>query len=195
MAVAYLVGELSRLNYNAWYGFATKQLVDTIVTQVEDGNIDRTMRVLQRLNLEYQPTYENRAHYDELVKEAVAQMNDIRDLKSEGMDASPFTRETWQGHWQSDRGYWIVIDHIGDFKVVRSGDSMAEFTDFVISEDRRSLAFTEGNQRRHELTLANKYEAKHVWRDLEDSSVWETDVLHKLRRATPEERAFTQQKE
>jgi len=74
MGVAFLVGRLSRLNYNAWYGSASKDLIDTTVAQIEDGNIDRTMSVLRRLKLDYQPTYENRAHYDELVSEAVSQM-------------------------------------------------------------------------------------------------------------------------
>lgn len=79
MGVAYLVGHLSRWNYNAWYGGASKDLVDTTVTQI------------------------------------------------------------------------------------------------------------------HELTLKNKYEATHVWYDMTNSRVWQTDTLHKLRRATPEQRAFTQQ--
>jgi hypothetical protein len=74
MGVAYIVGHLSRWNYNAWYGYASKELIDTMVTEVEDGNVDRVMSILRRLNLDYQPTYENRAHYDELVNEAVSQM-------------------------------------------------------------------------------------------------------------------------
>jgi hypothetical protein len=102
IGVAYLVGYLSRLSYNAWYGGASKGLVETTITQIEDGNIDRVMSVLRRLNLDYQ---------------------------------------------------------------------------------------------RHELTLKNKYEATHVWHDLSNNTIWKTDTLHKLRRATPEQRAFTQQTE
>jgi len=195
VGVAYLVGRLSHFNYNAWYGSVSKDLIDTTVSQIEDGNIDRVMNVLRRLNLDYQPTYENRAHYDELVKEAVSQMKGDLDLQGTKWDMSPFTRETWVGHWQNDTGFWIVINHILDFDIVRSGDNMPKMTNVVVSDDFTSITFTEGDQWRHELTLVNKYEASHVWRHLDNNSVWQTDTLHKLVRATPDQRAFTQQAE
>jgi hypothetical protein len=195
MGVAYLVGHFSRWNYNAWYGGASKGLVETTVTQIEDGNIDRVMSVLRRLNLDYRPTYENRAHYDDLVSEAVSQMNGDGDLQGTKWDSSPFTRETWLGHWENDTGFWIVINQIIDFDIVRSGDNTPKMANVNLSDDFKSLTFTEGDRWRHELTLKNKYEATHVWYDLTNNSVWQTDTLHKLRRATPEQRAFTQQTE
>ena len=193
MGVAYLVGHLARWNYNAWYGGASKDLVETTVTQIEDGNIKRVMTVLRRLNLDYQPTYENRAHYDELLNAAVSQMKGDDDLQDTKWDTSPFTRDTWLGHWENETGFWIVINHILDFDIVRSGDDMLKITNGELSDDFKSLTFTEGDQWRHELTLKNKYEATHVWRDLTNNTVWQTDTLHKLRRATPEQRGFTQQ--
>ena len=193
MGVAYLVGDLSRWNYNAWYGGASKELIDTTVAQIEDGNIDRVMSVLRRLKLDYRPTYENRAHYDELINEAVSQMRGDVDLQGSKWDTSPFTRETWVGHWENDTGFWIVINDILDFGVVRSGDDMPKMTNVVVSADFASLTFTEGDQWRHELTLVNKYESKHVWRHLDNGAVWQTDTLHKLIRATPAQRPFTQQ--
>jgi len=195
MGVAYLVGHLSRWNYNAWYGCASKDLVETTVTQIEDGNIDRVMSVLRRLNLDYRPTYENRAHFDELVSEAVSQMNGDGDLQGTKWDPSTLTRETWIGHWENDTGFWIVINHILDFDIVRSGDNMTKMANVSLSDDFTSLTFTEDDRWRHELTLKNKYESTHVCRDLANNSVWRTDTLHKLRRATPEQRAFTQQTE
>jgi hypothetical protein len=195
MGGACVFGYLSRLNYNAWYGRASKELVETAVTQIEDGNSDRVMSVLRRLNRDYQPTYENRAHYDEPVDDAVSQMKGNDDLHGTKWDMSPFTPDTWHGHWENDTGFWIVIRDTADFDIVRSGDDMPKMTDVVISEDCRSLAFSEGDQWRHELSLRNKYEATHVWRDLKDDSVWQTDTLHRLRRATPQERAFTEQTE
>jgi hypothetical protein len=185
MGVAYLVGDLSRWNYNAWYGGASKELIDTTVAQIEDGNIDRVMSVLRRLKLDYRPTYENRAHYDELINEAVSQMRGDVDLQGSKWDTSPFTRETWVGHWENDTGFWIVINDILDFGVVRSGDDTPKMTNVVVSADFASLTFTEGDQWRHELTLVNKYESKHVWRHLDNGAVWQTDTLHKLIRATP----------
>jgi hypothetical protein len=193
MGVAYIVGDLSRWNYNAWYGGASKELIDTTVTQIEDGNIDRVMSVLRRLKLDYRPTYENRAHYDELINEAVSKMRGDVDLQGSKWDTSPFTRETWVGHWENDTGFWIVINDILDFGVVRSGDDMPKMTNVVVSGDFASLTFTEGDQCRHELTLVNKYEAKHVWHHLDNGTVWQTDTFHKLIRATPAQRPFTQQ--
>ncbi len=70
---------------------------------------------------------------------------------------------------------------------------MPKMTNVVVSGDFASLTFTESDQWRHELTLVNKYEAKHVWRHLDNTTVWQTDKLHKLIRATPAQQAFTQQ--
>src|SRR5690606_20597080 len=81
LAAYQTAGLLSRLNYNAWYGTASKELVETTIEQVEDGNIDRVLGILRRLDLDYQPTYENRAHYNELVTEAVVQMAGDDDLQ------------------------------------------------------------------------------------------------------------------
>lgn len=204
MVVAYHLGGMSRLSYNIWYGAASKDLIDTTVTQIEDGNIDRVMSVLRRLNLDYQPTYENRAHYDEQVREAVSQMKGTHELQDTKWEPSPFTRDTWLGHWENDTGFWIVVNHKRDLDaagptldvaVVLYGDDMPEMTNLEATDEFRTLSFTEGDRWRHELTLNNKYEATHVRRDLANNSVWRTDTLHKLRRTTPDERAFTQQDE
>ena len=48
--VAAIIGMLFELNYNAWYGSATKDLINTTVEQVEDGQLDRVMTVLRSLN-------------------------------------------------------------------------------------------------------------------------------------------------
>jgi hypothetical protein len=72
-------GVLTQLDFNSWYGAATKDLVDTTIVEIEKGNVDRVMDVLRRLNLQYQPTYENRARYVELVSEAVAKMKGESD--------------------------------------------------------------------------------------------------------------------
>jgi hypothetical protein len=193
MGVAYIVGHLSQFTYNASYGGASKDLVQTTVAQIEDGNIDRAMSVLRRLNLDYRPTYENRAHYEELVKEAVSEMKGDHKLQNTKWQTSPFGRETWLGHSENDTGFWIVIHTSLD--IVRSGDNFPKLANAAMSDNFATLTFTEGDQWRHELTLKNKYEATHVWRDLKNGNVWQTKTLHKLRRATPEQRAFTEQKQ
>ena len=73
-AVAWLVGSLNRLSYNAWYGSASKELVDAVLLEVEAGRTTNAVVALKKLQGEFGPTYENRAHYDTLVKAAVAEM-------------------------------------------------------------------------------------------------------------------------
>lgn len=193
LGVSFLVGSLSRLNYNSSYGGASKDLIETTVSQIENGEIDRVMSVLRRLNLDYKPTYENRAHYDELVRDAVEQMKGLADLDGTRWDASPFTRETWNGHWENDTGFWLVIKRNGEFQITRSGDTPPQIDKLIISDDFKSLAFIEGNQWSHELKLVNKFEATHTWKSLNNGSTWQSETLHKLVRATSEQRAFTLQ--
>ena len=61
---------LNRFNYNAWYGGATGDLIKTSIHQIEDGHLDRVLKVWRGLDRQYQPTYESRAHYNELVEQA-----------------------------------------------------------------------------------------------------------------------------
>lgn len=49
-SVAAFVCMLSRLKYNAWYGGATKDLVGTTIEQIEDGHLDRVLKVLRGLD-------------------------------------------------------------------------------------------------------------------------------------------------
>jgi hypothetical protein len=65
--VAWAVGMLSHLQYNAWYGSASSQLIDTVVANIEAGKTDELLEELRKLKADFQPTYENRAHYDILV--------------------------------------------------------------------------------------------------------------------------------
>jgi len=73
--VAFVVGSLERLNSNAWFGHASKDLIDATVTELEAGRRDEVLKAFEDLQRRYAPTYENRARYDELVKKAVEQMH------------------------------------------------------------------------------------------------------------------------
>lgn len=75
--VSYVVSSLSRLNYNAWYGAATSDLLDATIDHLESGNTEHVLSNLKQLRSEYEPTYENRAHYDDLVNEAVQRFQDL----------------------------------------------------------------------------------------------------------------------
>ena len=91
-------------------------------------------------------------------------------------------------------GFWIVINDIErPFDVTRSGDNPLRMHSVTVSEDFKSMKFKEGEHWLHTLTLKNKYEASHEWFDLKEQKIWQTDTLHKLRRATDSERSVTQQ--
>jgi hypothetical protein len=62
-----------------------------------------------------------------------------------------------------------------------------------VSSDFTVLKFKEGDQYAHTLTLKNKYEATHEWFDIEKGTVWKTDTMHKLTRASDEQKRMTQQ--
>jgi hypothetical protein len=72
--VAALAGSFERFNSNAWFGRATKELIDAAVVELEAGNGDRVLRSLKDLQGQYSPTYENRARYDLLVEDVVKKM-------------------------------------------------------------------------------------------------------------------------
>ena len=72
--VAFVVGSLTRLNYNANYGTASAELIQTVIVNLEGGNEENLLRELKSLKAQYQPTYENRANYDRLVNDFVSRM-------------------------------------------------------------------------------------------------------------------------
>jgi hypothetical protein len=72
--VAALVGALHRFNDNAWYGNATKELVDTTIAELEAGSQANVVASLKELQRRFEPSYENRAQYDNLVGVAVERM-------------------------------------------------------------------------------------------------------------------------
>ena len=186
---------LTTFNHNAWFGGATKQLVETSIAQIEDGHSDRVLKAWRALDTQYQPTYENRAGYKELVEGATKAMKGDAEIASNPKWAGqPFNARTWIGHWENDTGFWIVINDIGrTFDVTRSGDNPPRMHSVTTSEDFESIKFKESEQWLHTLTLKNKYEASHEWFDLREQKIWQTDTLHKLRRATESERSVTQQ--
>jgi hypothetical protein len=81
--VAFLAGSLDRFNSNAWFGFASKDLVDAAVSELEAGHQTRVLESLKQLQRKFAPTYENRARYDVLVEEAVQRMRSAEAAASE----------------------------------------------------------------------------------------------------------------
>jgi hypothetical protein len=190
-----LASVLTRFNYNAWFGQATKILIETSVTQIEDGHFDRVLKVWRGLNAQYHPSYENRAGYKDLVDGATQAMKEEQEGNTNHIwDVHPFNSKNWLGHWENDTGYWIVINDIDrPLDITRSGHPPTRMHSVAITDDHRILKFKEGEDWLHTLTLKNKYEATHEWFDLKQQKIWQTDTLHKLRRASDAEKVVTQQ--
>jgi hypothetical protein len=72
--VAFLAGTLQIMNSNVYFGRATKELIDTTITELEHGNTEDVVTSLKQLQQQYRPNYENRANYDDLVHQTVLQM-------------------------------------------------------------------------------------------------------------------------
>ena len=72
--VAFIVGSLERINSNAWFTYASKELIDASISELEVGHTDRVLDTLRQLQSEFHPTYENRGRYDKLVEQAVSRM-------------------------------------------------------------------------------------------------------------------------
>jgi hypothetical protein len=70
---------------------------------------------------------------------------------------------------------------------------VSEAHDVWVSPDFRILKFKEGDQWQHTLTLKNKHEAEYEWFDLRKGTVWETRPMHRLIRASEDQKAMTQQ--
>jgi hypothetical protein len=185
---------VTRFNYNAWYGGATADLISTSLQQIEDGHLERVLKVWRGLDQQYHPTYENRARYRELVEEATRRMRgDMPTESGSPWEASVFRPETWLGHWEDGYGYWIVINDIGQpFDIVQSGQPRSRVHSVSVSPDFTVLKFKEGDQWLHTLTLNNKYEASCEWFDLEKGTVSETRPVYKLIRASDEQKRMTQ---
>lgn len=72
--VAALVGTLRTFEANAYFSTATKQLLTESVAQLKTGHTLPVTRAWMRANEQFHPTYENRAHYQQIVDEAVSDM-------------------------------------------------------------------------------------------------------------------------
>lgn len=185
---------LTTFNYNAWYGSATGDLIRTSLRQMEDGRSDRVLTVWRGLDRQYQPGYESRARYRELVEEATRSMRSEQPIEhGSAWDVPLFTSETWVGHWESNDGYWLVVNDLDrPFAILRSGDPPTKMQSVSVSQDFTVLKFAEGARWSHTLTLRNKYEATHEWFDVTENKVWKTDTMHKLIRASDQQKQTTQ---
>ena len=73
-AVAAFVGALQQFNANSYFTSASKNLLESSVQQLRAGKTDAVIRELSRANEQFNPTYENRARYRQIVDEAIEGM-------------------------------------------------------------------------------------------------------------------------
>lgn len=66
--LAVAVGSLDRMNSNAWYGTASAKLLETTIAELEAGRSEQLLPALRTLHENFYPTYQGRAHYDELIE-------------------------------------------------------------------------------------------------------------------------------
>ena len=66
--VAWLAGSLQALNYNAWYGTSSQQLIEKTLQELKAGNEAKVIDNLQWFKASYSPSYETgRVDYERLV--------------------------------------------------------------------------------------------------------------------------------
>lgn len=72
--VASLVGLLQNFNANVYFTEATKELLSASIEQLKAGKTEAVIREWARADSEFQPTYENRARYRQIVDEVIEGM-------------------------------------------------------------------------------------------------------------------------
>ena len=90
LLVGVIVGVLQRLQYNADYGFSSKELFEQTVLSLKNGKTDEVLKEYEKLSEVYSPTYENRANFDEVVNAAA------ESLKEEASILDDETKEAAQ---------------------------------------------------------------------------------------------------
>lgn len=83
--VASIVGSLERFRSNTYFGSATKDLVQNTIKELEAGNTERVLSELRRLRSEYNPTYETRGRYADLVSEYVQRVSENPIVHQRGL--------------------------------------------------------------------------------------------------------------
>ena len=72
--VASLVGVLRDFNANVYFTGASKDLLSASVEQLKAGKTEAVIREWSRADSEFQPTYENRARYRQIVDQTIEGM-------------------------------------------------------------------------------------------------------------------------
>ena len=75
LVVAYAVGQYKYMNANLWYGEAVQELLQAVRDELSQcGDCRELDGALERFQSKFVPTYENRARFDEITREFVADL-------------------------------------------------------------------------------------------------------------------------
>lgn len=173
------------LEYNAWHGTATANLLRASIDATEDGHVERVVSVWRGLERRFHPTYENRGRYKELVEDATRQIRGDETNPDALWEDGPFSENWWYGHWEAEHGIWYVISDLRAPCGVSSAGMPPMCHDAVDVAADFSLITFGNDTHTHQLRLLNKYEAEYQVLDRVSGNVESEETLHKLIRATP----------
>jgi hypothetical protein len=73
-----LVDTLRRFDSNTYFSTANQQLIQTTIKSLDRGQADDVLRELRAFDQSYEPTYENRAEYQEKVEAYTQKLEGLR---------------------------------------------------------------------------------------------------------------------
>lgn len=163
-------------------------LVDTTISKLEDGDVQKVLAVLRDLNNDYKPVTRVQESYLKELNTANTTLKSKEALDINLTENSPFHKETWCGFWNNDSTNWFSIaPNYVHYDIYRDGVPPITMTSVTVSEDFKTLQFQEQSRFRHTLTLKNKYLADHEIYNLETKKIERVEPMWRLVLPTPEQ--------
>ncbi|MEQ8210604.1 MAG: hypothetical protein RH917_12310 [Lacipirellulaceae bacterium] len=89
--VAWVSGIFRYMDANAYFGAASKDLIQNTIVELESGNTDRVISELKKLRSRFEPSYETKDDFDKKVAEYVQAVAD-----------SPIEHDPGDPSWTTD---------------------------------------------------------------------------------------------
>ena len=87
MAAVFMVSQLylavKGFDSNSYFGTANQKFIRSTISGLKNGNSESVLKELQSFSNNYEPTYETRANYEELVE---AYSKNLKDQRSNELD-------------------------------------------------------------------------------------------------------------
>ncbi len=102
-----VAGSFQIWNANAWYGAASKDLIENTIAELENGNVDQVVAELRVLNSKLEPGYETKADYDKLVAAYAYAISDSPSLHERNdprwADDVPPSHQQWAAEKKAEQ--------------------------------------------------------------------------------------------